>query len=128
MKRNLSILIAFLAIFNLLACTLPGGVNSNSATACYADKVTLNEAKIEDYKDSNIVFFTFDVKNNGKTATDNLRLNYKIIVKTTDGLSYETKSTFNIKLSPGATGSKLLDAKYGGGKAFQSYTIELYCE
>jgi hypothetical protein len=98
---------------------------------CYADKITF--VKTAEEISSNNIFLTFDAKNtssrNYDIANGDKLVNLKIIVKTTDGASYETNTVFTeTKLSAGATVSTLTTANFGTGKTYASYTMTTSCD
>jgi hypothetical protein len=123
-------LLSILVMSTLLSCSKTD-VNGGK---CYANDLTFKESKVNNLASVNSLIVTFDVKNNAKVDYDLTKngignfVYSKIMVKTTDGTTYETKNIFIGNLSAGATASHDVLGTYGAGKTFQSYTMSLYCQ
>jgi hypothetical protein len=125
-----NLLLFSLLFFSLIACK-KSVVNAGK---CYSNDFTYKETKVNNLPGSNSVIVSFDVKNNAKTDYELAKngignvVYYKMMVKTTDGTSYETKNIFTSNISAGATVSNNILGSYGAGKTYQSYTVTLYCQ
>lgn len=132
MKKSIYLLLSVVLItFTLSGCSKDD--DPGPAGKCFANDITLTETKLDNYPDSHTLFITFDAKNNSSqtfSIEDGSKvINARIKVTTTDGTVYESNGPLTLtELSSGATASVLLNADYGAGKTYKSYTITLACE
>ena len=138
MKTTLKKIAMMLALISFLSCSkddakAPGSPAGQSGN-CISGSIALTQTKITDYPSSNNVFIDFDAKYNSAINYDISTIGIgnfiyvKVKVKTTDNNIYETVQPIITQLSAGATQSVLVQANYGAGKTYQSYTIEVICK
>ena len=136
MKTTLKKITIMLALISFLSCSKKDETTSGIAQTgnCISGSIALVQTNITNYPSSNVVFIDFDAKNNSTINYDVATVgtgNFiyaKAKVKTTDGNIYETVQPIITQLSAGATQSVLVQANYGAGKTYDSYTIELICK
>ncbi len=114
------------------SCSDDDNEKTDSA-ACLAESIELTETKVEDNPDSNIVFLSFDVKNNASSDYSIVNgspiIYATVIITTEDGSKYENEESFTItSLSSGATSDLMIIPSYGAGKTYSSYEISLSCK
>lgn len=129
--RTTIILSAMLALTAFSSCKKDDDVNAGGN--CFADQITLTQTDIDVYENSHSVFITFDAKNTASRDYDirkgdkQIQLNVK--VTTTDGSVYEETQLLTITdITAGSTQSTLVQATYGAGKTYQSYTYTASCK
>lgn len=135
MKTTLKKIAMILALICFVSCSKKDDTNSVAQTGnCISGSIALVQTKVTNYTSSNVVFIDFDAKNNSTINYDIATIgtgNFiyaKAKVKTTDGNIYESVQPLLTQISAGATQSALVQANYGAGKTYDSYTIELFCK
>ncbi|WP_394827878.1 hypothetical protein [Pendulispora albinea] len=132
--KNAVIAFASVLAIATLACSSDdnsGSPGSPGGGACFASSLQFTQTNIDVYPGDSNIFVKFDVKNTSTKDFDVQKgdqiVELKLIITTTDSSKYEEVVPTINDLAAGKTTTLLIHGTYGGGKTYQSYTIEPIC-